>query len=141
MTQENRIPCYNINSKRMDVNTLFKSKLFRITLLIFIFLSIFIIQKRHVIFQEGNPTPFAIAISKMIFQNKEMVEVQPIDNKYPYLVKRGKIEPFINMMEEDGWTFVERNIMANSLTFEKGDQSKSVSYKYYTRYYTLIYSY
>ncbi|MEN1937457.1 hypothetical protein AAIE21_18180 [Paenibacillus sp. 102] len=118
-----------------------KSKPFILALLICIALFIFVFQKRKVIFQEGNPIPFAIAISKMVIQDKEMVAVEPIDNEYPYLVKRGKMEPFINMMEEDGWTFVERDIMANSLTFEKGDQSKSISYKYYTRYYTLIYSY
>lgn len=79
-------------------------------------------------------------MSKLVIQNKEMVAVSSIDNQSPYLVKRGKMEPFINMMEEDGWTFVNRDIMANSLTFEKGDQTKSVAYKYFTRYYTLIYS-
>lgn len=120
---------------------LLKSKPIILALVICIALSIFIFQKRKVIFQEGNPIPFAIAISKMVIQDKEMVAVEPIDNEYPYLVKRGKMEPFIDMMEEDGWSFMERDIMANSLTFEKGDQSKSVSYKYYTRYYTLIYSY
>ncbi len=120
---------------------LLKSKPFILALLICIVLSIFVFQKRQVIFQEGNPIPFAIAISKMVIQDKEMVAVEPTDNEYPYLVKRGKLEPFINMMEEDGWTFVKRDIMANSLTFEKGDQTKSIPYKYYTRYYTLIYSY
>lgn len=68
-------------------------------------------------------------MSKMVIQDKEMVEVEPIDNQYPYLVKRGKMEPFIDMMEQDGCTFVDRDIMANSLIFEKGDQSKSVPYK------------
>ncbi|EJS55376.1 hypothetical protein CN445_02050 [Bacillus cereus] len=120
---------------------MFKSKFFIFTLLVCTSLSIFIFYKRDVIFQEGNPIPFALAMSKMVIQDKEMVEVEPIDNQYPYLVKRGKMEPFIDMMEQDGWTFVDRDIMANSLIFEKGDQSKSVPYKYFTRYYTLIYSY
>ena len=120
---------------------MFKSKFFIFTLLVCTSLSIFIFYKRDVIFQEGNPVPFALAMSKMVIQDKEMVEVEPIDNQYPYLVKRGKMGPFIDMMEQDGWSFVDRDIMANSLIFEKGDQSKSVPYKYFTRYYTLIYSY
>ncbi|TCW54033.1 hypothetical protein EC917_10988 [Bacillus thuringiensis] len=119
---------------------MFKSNFFIFTLLVCTLLSIFIFSKRDVIFQEGNPIPFALAMSKLVIQNKEMVAVSSIDNQSPYLVKRGKMEPFINMMEEDGWTFVNRDIMANSLTFEKGDQTKSVAYKYFTRYYTLIYS-
>ncbi|NWK70315.1 hypothetical protein HWX41_14835 [Bacillus paramycoides] len=117
-----------------------KSKFFIFTLLVCTSLSIFIFQKKDVIFQEGNPIPFALAMSKMAIQDKEMVEVEPIDDQSPYLVKRGKMEPFIDMMEQDGWSFVDRDIMANLLTFEKGDQTKSVAYKYFTRYYTLIYS-
>ncbi|MDP7978884.1 hypothetical protein [Bacillus multifaciens] len=118
-----------------------KSKPFILALLICIILSVFVFQKRKVIFQEGNPIPFAIAISKMIVHDKEMVAVEPIDNEYPYLVKRGKMEPFINMMEKDGWNFVERIETTNALVFEKGNETKSIPYKYYTRYYTLIYSY
>ncbi|KMN42425.1 hypothetical protein [Bacillus sp. LK2] len=118
-----------------------KSKFFIFTLLVCTLLSIFIFQKRDVIFQEGNPIPFALATSKMVIHDKEMVEVSSIDEQSPYLVKRGKMEPFIEKMEQDGWSFVDRDIMANSLIFEKGDQSKSVPYKYFTRYYTLIYSY
>ncbi|KFN01465.1 hypothetical protein DJ93_4278 [Bacillus clarus] len=111
-----------------------KSKPFLLALLILcIALSIFVFQKRNVIFQEGNPIPFAIAISKMVIQDKEMMAVEPINNEYPSLVKRGEMEPFINMMEEDGWTFVNRDIIANSQTFEKGDQSKSFSYKYFNK--------
>ncbi|MFB6730389.1 hypothetical protein ACMZ5A_19890 [Bacillus mobilis] len=117
-----------------------KSKFFIFTLLVCTLLSIFIFYKRDVIFQEGNPIPFALAMSKMVIQNKEMVEVSSIDDQSPYLVKRGKMEPFIEMMEQDGWSFVDIDVIANSITFEKGDQTKSVSYKYFTRYYTLIYS-
>lgn len=51
------------------------------------------------------------------------------------------MEPFINMMEKDGWNFVERIETTNALVFEKGNETKSIPYKYYTRYYTLIYSY
>ena len=75
-----------------------KSKSFRILLLIFILLSIFIIQKKDVIFQEGNPIPLAVAISKMIFQDKEITEVkgpEEMGGIYGYLVKRGEMKPFI----------------------------------------------
>ncbi|MDM5210727.1 hypothetical protein QUF94_04635 [Peribacillus sp. NJ4] len=53
-----------------------KSKAFRMLVLIFILFSIFIILKKDVIFQEGNPIPFAVAISKIIIQDKEITEVK-----------------------------------------------------------------
>ncbi|MBS4220314.1 hypothetical protein KHA96_18595 [Bacillus sp. FJAT-49711] len=119
-----------------------KSKVFIITVLLFSLLSIFIIQKKDVIFQEGNPIPLAVAISKLIFLDKEIAEVKgsvEIDDIYGYLVKRGEMEPYINMMEKDGWRFVERNEISNALVFEKGNITQSVAYQYYTRWYTIIY--
>ncbi|MCI0768133.1 hypothetical protein [Bacillus sp. TL12] len=122
-----------------------KSKKFIIPLLIFTLLAIFVIEKRRVIFQEENPIPLAIAMSKMILLNKEIIEVEPNEDRYSdvslYLVKRGKMEPFIEMLEKDGWTFVEQLKYQNALIFEKGNQTQSISYRYYTRYYTILDSY
>ncbi|KRG12643.1 hypothetical protein ACA30_18525 [Virgibacillus soli] len=120
-----------------------KSKVFLITILILSLLSIFIVQKKDVIFQEGNPIPLAMAISKIIFQNKEIAEVkgeEAVDGIYGYIVKRGEMEPYIEMMEEEGWRFVERNENSNALVFEKDDTTQSIAYQYYTRWYTIIYS-
>jgi len=81
----------------------------------------------------------------MIFQGKEIVEIEPNEDRYSdvslYLVKRGKMEPFIKMLEKDGWTFVEQLEYQNALIFEKGNQIQSISYRYYTRYYTILDSY
>lgn len=96
------------------------------------------------IFQEGNPLPLALAVSKIIFQDKEIAEVKGTEEWngiYGYLVKRGEMEPFIKMMEKEEWDFIERNELSNALIFEKGNVTRSVSYQYYTRYYTIIYSY
>ncbi|MEK5063675.1 hypothetical protein [Cytobacillus sp. FSL R5-0596] len=121
-----------------------KSKVFILTILMFSLLSIFIIQKKEVIFQEGNPIPLAVAISKIIFQDKEIAEVKgtdEVDGIYGYLVKRGEMEPYIKMMEKDGWRFIERNETTNALVFEKGNTTQSVAYQYYTRWYTIMYSF
>ena len=99
---------------------------------------VFFIQKKDVIFQEGNPIPFAIAMSKMILTDKNIMEVQTDDTPYTHLVKRGELEPYIEMREQDGWEFLERDIYRNSLTFQKGNMTESVSYRYFTRYYTII---
>lgn len=120
-----------------------KSKFFILTILMISLLAIFIVQKKDVIFQEGNPYPLAMAISKIIFQNKEIAEVkgtEQTDGIYGYLVKRGEMEPYIKMMEKQGWRFVERNEISNALVFEKGSITRSVAYQYYTRWYTIIYS-
>ncbi|WP_350301775.1 hypothetical protein [Peribacillus frigoritolerans] len=118
-----------------------KSKAFRIIVLIFILFSIFIIQKKDVIFQEGNPIPFAVAISKIIIQDKEITEVKGIEEVggiYGYLVKRGEMKPFIKMMEKEGWDFEERNEISNALVFNKGDVTTSIGYQYYTTLVMLI---
>ncbi|MCR2820407.1 hypothetical protein [Lederbergia panacisoli] len=114
-----------------------KSKFFIITILIVSILSIFVFQKKDVIFQEGNPIPLAVAMSKIMFQDKEIAKVKgtvdEVDGIYGYLVKRGKMEPFIKMMEEDGWLFLESRELSNALVFEKGNVTQSVSYQYFTR--------
>ena len=119
-----------------------KSKAFRMLVLIFILFFIFIIQKKDVIFQEGNPIAFAVAISKIIILDKEISEVkgtEEVGGIYGYLVKRGEMKPFIKMMEKEGWDFEERNEITNALVFIKGDVTTSIGYQYYTRYYTIIY--
>lgn len=81
----------------------------------------------------------------MIFQGKEIVEIEQNEDRYSdvslYLVKHGKMEPFIKMLEKDGWKFVEQLEYENALIFEKGNQTQSISYRYYTRYYTILDSY
>ena len=116
-----------------------KLKIFFISLLvIFSIACIFFVQKKDVIFQEGNPIPFAIAMSKMILTDKNIMEVQTDDTPYTHLVKQGELEPYIEMREKNGWEFLERYIYGNSLTFQKGNMTESVSYRYFTRYYTII---
>ncbi|MCJ7841387.1 hypothetical protein MUB24_10855 [Lederbergia sp. NSJ-179] len=121
-----------------------KTRFFIITtILMFSLLSIFIFQKKDVIFQEGNPIPLAVAISKIVFQDKEIAEVkgkEEVNGIYGYIVKRGEMEPYIKMMEKEGWHFVERNENSNALVFEKENTTQSVAYQYYTRWYTIIYS-
>lgn len=131
-----------LNKCKEGVVYLLKSKAFRMLVLIFILFSIFIILKKDVIFQEGNPIPFAVAISKIIIQDKEITEVkgtEEVGGIYGYLVKRGEMKPFIKMMEKEGWEFEERNEISNALVFNKGDVTTSIGYQYYTRYYTIIY--
>lgn len=124
--------------KKEGLDYMLKSKVFIITLLTFSLLSIFLIQKREVIFQEGNPIPLAIAASKMILQNKEIVKIEKKDESDLYLVKQGELDPFIQMMKKNGWELINRSETQNLLVFEKGNNSMGVGYKYYTRYYTII---
>ncbi|MBO1628611.1 hypothetical protein [Bacillus arachidis] len=116
-----------------------KLKIFFISLLVILSIAcVFFVQKKDVIFQEGNPIPFAIAMSKMILTDKNIMEVQTEDTPYTHLVKQGELEPYIEMREKNGWEFLERDIYGNSLTFQKGNMTESVPYRYFTRYYTII---
>lgn len=101
--------------------------------------AIFIFQKRDVIFQEGNPTPLAIAASKMLIKDENVVKVGEKDHLVTYLGKQGESGPFIKMMKKEGWKLTDRSETQNLLVFEKGNHSIGVGYKYYTRYYTVFY--
>ncbi|WNB91029.1 hypothetical protein [Bacillus sp. NEB1478] len=116
---------------------MFKSKKFITSLVILSLIILLIFQKRDVIFQQGNPIPYALAISRMIVQDKGIVEVWKGEQ---YVVKRNKLEPFITKMKKDGWEYVGRDKKANALLFKKENQSMSVSYQYYTRYFTIIFT-
>ncbi|PGK51962.1 hypothetical protein CN918_29670 [Priestia megaterium] len=99
----------------------------------------FVFIKRDVIFQEGSPIPYAKAASKIMFQKKKVVKVKDEEGMVTYMVKQGDMDPFIKEMENHGWTYTNRDILANRLDFDKGNRSLGCGYKYYTRYYTLIY--
>jgi hypothetical protein len=103
-----------------------------------IILSIFVFLKRDTIFQEGNPAPLAIAASKMLIQQKDIVKVGEKDRSILYLGKQGESKPFIKLMEEKGWKLVDRSETQNLLVFERGNYSIGVGYEYYTRYYTIF---
>jgi hypothetical protein len=115
---------------------MFKSKKIIISFVFLSLIAIFVFQKKDVIFQEGNPIPYAFAISKMIVQDKGIVQVWKDEQ---YLVKRGEMEPAVKMMEKEGWKYEGRDKVANALLFKKGSEEKRVRYEYYTRYYTLIF--
>lgn len=119
---------------------LFKSKIFIITIGLISLLAIFVIQKRDVIFQEESPMSMAVAMTEMIFQDKEIAEVKDTSGTYGYLVKQGEMGPYIKMMEKDGWHYIGRDEISNALKFEKGNTIQSVGYQYFTRWYTIIYS-
>jgi len=114
-------------------------KIFLSVIIVFsIVVSFFVFLKRDTIFQEGNPTPLAIAASKMLIKHKDVVEVGEKDNSILYLGKQGESKPFIKLMEKKGWKLVDRSETQNLLVFEKGNYSIGVGYEYYTRYYTIF---
>ncbi|MEM5003990.1 hypothetical protein WKH54_02935 [Priestia megaterium] len=113
--------------------------LLMISICLLLFMGVFIFIKRDAIFQEGNPTPYALSASKMMIKEKKVVKVKEEEGSVIYMVKQGEMEPFIKEMENHGWTFKNRDMLANLLVFEKGNRSLGCGYKYYTRYFTLIY--
>lgn len=113
---------------------MFKSKLFKIFIVIFILIFILFFLKKNIIFQEGNPIPLTIAITKFNLQDTDMVLVWK--NPDQYLVKKDNFQPFIKHMKNEGWSYIEKN--KNSLLFQQKNITKSVSYKSFTRFYTLI---
>jgi len=110
-----------------------------ISICLLLFIGVFTFIKRDAIFQEGNPTPYALGASKMAFQDKKVVNVKEEEGTVTYMVKQGDMDPYIKEMEKHGWTYTDRDMTSNRMEFTKGNRILSCGYKYYTRYYTLIY--
>lgn len=113
--------------------------LLMISICLLLFIGVFVFIKKDAIFQEGNPTPYALSASKMMVQEKKVVKVKEDEGTVIYMVKQGDMEPYIKEMENHGWTYTDRDILSNRLEFKKENKILSCGYKYYTRYYTLIY--
>ncbi|MDP1420083.1 hypothetical protein Q8G35_17200 [Peribacillus simplex] len=117
----------------------FKSKIFRVFIIMLALMFVLVFLKRDVIFQEGNPIPLAVAITKLTFQDVEMVRVW--QNPDQYIVKQGNYEPFIKYMEDDDWKYIGENGDGLLFVNKKGSVTSAIGVRSFTKYYTLIDSY
>ena len=115
---------------------IFKSKIFRVFIILFALVLVLIFLKREVIFQEGNPIPLAVAITKLTFQDVEMVRVW--QNPDQYIVKQGNYEPIIKYMEDNSWEYIGENGDGLLFVNEKGNITIVIGVRSFTKYYTLI---
>ncbi|TFH58046.1 hypothetical protein [Peribacillus frigoritolerans] len=115
---------------------IFKSKIFRVFIILFALVLVLIFLKREVIFQEGNPIPLAVAITKLTFQDVEMVRVW--QNPDQYIVKQGNYEPIIKYMEDNSWEYIGENGDGLLFVNEKGNITSVIGVRSFTKYYTLI---
>jgi len=49
-----------------------------------------------------------------------------------------EFEPFIKMMQKDGWDHLGKKDTESYLMFKKENATQSISYNSYTRFYTII---
>lgn len=91
--------------------------------------------ERKVIFQEGNPTPIALAILKLHLTRSDIATVSSNPEVYVLRAKEG-YRPFISLMEKQGWTYVEQ--LGSGLVFEKDEEREISSSRMFTRYYRII---
>ncbi|MGG4155854.1 hypothetical protein [Bacillus muralis] len=117
----------------------FRSKIFRAFIIMLALIFVLVFLKRDVIFQEGNPIPLAVAITKLTFQDTEMVRVWQNPNQF--IVKQGNYEPFINYMEDDDWNYIGDNGDGLLFVNGKGNVTSAIGIRSFTKYYTLIDSY
>ncbi|MED3690078.1 hypothetical protein P4534_14885 [Peribacillus butanolivorans] len=118
------------------MKSMFKSKFFRFFIIILALIFVLVFIKRDVIFQEGNPIPLAIAITKLTFQDVEMVRVW--QNPDQYIVKQGNYEPFIKYMEDEGENYIGEFEDGFLFENEKGNVTSHIGIKSFTKYYDLI---
>ncbi|MHB1419384.1 MAG: hypothetical protein ACYCX4_07290 [Bacillota bacterium] len=87
-----------------------------------------------VIFQEGNPIPLVLAISKLHLTGSSL---ERISNREMYIVRsKDGNEPYIDYMEKQGWKFVEQ--LGAGLVFEKHGTKIVSTSRMYSRFYMVI---
>ncbi|WP_051314783.1 hypothetical protein [Alteribacter aurantiacus] len=85
--------------------------------------------------QNNNPIPYYLAVSKKVFTQEEMVIVWK--NPNIYLVDFNNLDPFIEIMIDDGWEYVGTRDRG-AMLFEKGNVTQGVSFSSFAKKYTLI---
>ncbi|MCY9026820.1 hypothetical protein MOF32_28495 [Priestia megaterium] len=104
---------------------------------IIILLIIVFINWQH-IFGDNRPIANMKAIYQLEIKDKPMAKTSDVDNNILYLVPKGHLDTYIDMMKKKGYKLTEKDVNHNTLIFEKGKNFTSISYKRFARKYTII---
>lgn len=102
-----------------------------------IVLSVIFINWEH-IFGDTRPIANAKAMYQLEFKDKDIAETTDVDNNIMYLVPKGHLDTYIEMMKKKGYTLTEKDDKHHTLLIKKGNTFTEISYKSFTSRYTLI---
>lgn len=113
-------------------------KIFSGSLIVIIILLIIVFINWQHIFGDNRPIANMKAIYQLEIKDKPMAKTSDVDNNILYLVPKGHLDTYIDMMKKKGYKLTEKDVSHNTLIFEKGKNFTSISYKRFARKYTII---
>lgn len=113
-------------------------KIFSGSLIVIIILLIIVFINWQHIFGDNRPIANMKAIYQLEIKDKPMAKTSDVDNNILYLVPKGHLDTYIDMMKKKGYKLTEKDVNHNTLIFEKGKNFTSISYKRFARKYTII---
>ena len=102
-----------------------------------IVLSVIFINWEH-IFGDTRPIANAKAMYQLEFKDKDIAETTDVDNNIMYIVPKGHLDTYIEMMKKKGYSLTEKDNKNHTLLLEKRNNFTEISYKSLTSRYTII---
>jgi len=90
------------------------------------------------VFGDYRPIQTATAVFKLEVGSQDVAETTDSDDALHYVVKKGHLDEYIQLMNEKGYVLKEKDIDHNRLVFNDGQEDEQIYYKRFARKYTMI---
>ncbi|MEW4227549.1 hypothetical protein [Priestia megaterium] len=90
------------------------------------------------VFGDYRPIQTATAVFKLEMGSQDVAKTTDSDNVLYYMVKKGHLDEYIQLMNEKGYVLKEKDIDHNRLVFNDGQEDEQIYYKRFARQYTTI---
>ncbi len=90
------------------------------------------------VFGDYRPIQTATAVFKLEMGSQDVAKTTDSDNVLYYMVKKGHLDEYIQLMNEKGYVLKEKDIDHNRLVFNNGQEDEQIYYKRFARKYTMI---
>ncbi|MFS8604646.1 hypothetical protein LRO89_18735 [Priestia megaterium] len=90
------------------------------------------------VFGDYRPIQTATAVFKLEVGSQGVAETKDSDDALHYMVKKGHLDEYIQLMNEKGYVLKEKDIDHNRLVFNDGQEDEQIYYKRFARQYTMI---
>ncbi|MED5247484.1 hypothetical protein [Priestia sp. LL-8] len=107
-------------------------------ILVMIVLLVIIFINWQSIFGDNRPIANAKAIYQLEVNKKDIAETTDVDNNILYLVPKGHLDTYIDMMKEKGYKLTEKDLKHKTLLIQKGNTYTEIYYKKFAKRYTII---
>ena len=90
------------------------------------------------VFGDYRPIQTATAVFKLEVGSQDVAETTDSDDALHYMVKKGHLDEYIQLMNKKGYVLKEKDIDHNRLVFNYGQENQQIYYKRFARKYTMI---